>query len=314
MSHRGHTETLRLQAEANSIQTKAAAQQTLANINHTKASDQWAFYQAQNIRNHEYKNELKKLKFGVFRPGSDKEQEEARKEWEMQVEKYEGKLDSSTGKPRGGSLDKIKATAESLDKQAQTYQTAAIATLLEADKKTEESHHLHHAVNWIDFGHLAIEFALVLCSVAVLTKSRHFWGLGVLVAVGGASLVGYGIYGLAGAWRPCYPPIMRPLGASRPLRCSSPGDTFDEPMEYPPGAKHYNCPVHASPPLSGIRNPGMRPPRLIAGSQKRLKRHRRRFFATNRSPRVCARGLRSFSPQLPPNTRLHTLTPPHNPK
>src|SRR5438128_6368432 len=40
VSHRGHTETLRLATEADT--------------NHTKASDQWNLYQAKNIRAHEY--------------------------------------------------------------------------------------------------------------------------------------------------------------------------------------------------------------------------------------------------------------------
>src|SRR5205085_4552009 len=47
LSHRGHTETLRLQGEANRLQTEA-------DILHTRASDQWGFYQAKNIRSHEY--------------------------------------------------------------------------------------------------------------------------------------------------------------------------------------------------------------------------------------------------------------------
>src|SRR5207253_1979273 len=36
--------------------------------------------------------------------------------------------------------------------------------------------------------------------------------------------------------------------------------------------------VLASPPCSGIQNPSVRHPRFNAGSQKRCKRHRRRFF------------------------------------
>src|SRR5260370_33987999 len=39
VSHRGHTETLRLTSEATTF--------------HTKASDEWNLYQAKNIRNHE---------------------------------------------------------------------------------------------------------------------------------------------------------------------------------------------------------------------------------------------------------------------
>ena len=49
-------------------------------------------------------------------------------------------------------------------------------------------------------------------------------------------------------------------------------------MEYPLGAEIIIRPVLASPPCSGIQNPGVRHPPFTAGSQKRWKRHRRRLF------------------------------------
>jgi hypothetical protein len=47
--------------------------------------------------------------------------------------------------------------------------------------------------------------------------------------------------------------------------------TFDEPMEYPLGAETIIRPALASPPCSGIQNPGVRRPPFTAGSQKRWK-------------------------------------------
>src|SRR5262245_42825476 len=93
LSHRGHNETLRLQAEANSIQTEAARLQTEANIHHTKASDQWAFYQAKNIRSHEFQALLMQTMFTPTREGTEAEQVQkaARRYWAAQVDKYEGK-------------------------------------------------------------------------------------------------------------------------------------------------------------------------------------------------------------------------------
>src|SRR5947209_15239698 len=49
LSHRGHTETLRLATEAN--------------ILHTKMSDQYNFYQAKNIRSYEFQSFLMMTKF-----------------------------------------------------------------------------------------------------------------------------------------------------------------------------------------------------------------------------------------------------------
>jgi hypothetical protein len=191
LSHRGHTETLSLLAEANSIQTEAAALQTKANIYHTRESDQWAFYQAKNIRSYEFQAYLKLMTFLAKEPGTEKAQEEARQYWAKQVDKYEGKRDKD-GK-RAGELAQIRQQAEQLQATAERYQQEAEDTLKKAKAKKGESHHIHTSVNWIDSGHLAIELALILCSVAVLTKERSFWFSGGAVAVVGAGLAGFGL-------------------------------------------------------------------------------------------------------------------------
>jgi hypothetical protein len=113
--------------------------------------------------------------------------------WSSQVEKYEGPK-TEDGKPgQEGELAEIKRKAEALNKDAEGFQK-------KAEAKEHESHIVHHSVNWIDFGHLGLEFALVLCSVAVLTKLRLFWYAGLGVAVAGALLALFGIYALF--WKP----------------------------------------------------------------------------------------------------------------
>src|SRR4051794_35048018 len=61
LSHRAHNSTLLYQAEANRLLSVANHQlaevnryQMAANIKHTQATDQWNFFQAKNIRNHQY--------------------------------------------------------------------------------------------------------------------------------------------------------------------------------------------------------------------------------------------------------------------
>jgi hypothetical protein len=194
LSHRGHTDTLRYQAEANSVQTEAARLQTLSNVHHTKASDMWAFYQAKNIRSHLYQTSLKLLGFVAARPETDKAQEASRKYWSGQVERYEGKP-GKTGKRReGGDLAELRRKAEAEEKLAQEYQERAETKLGKAEEFTHQSHHVHAAVNWVDSGHLAVELALVLCAVAVLTKQRGFWFAGILVGMVGAGLAGFGVF------------------------------------------------------------------------------------------------------------------------
>jgi hypothetical protein len=112
------------------------------------------------------------------------------------VNKYEGKPGPDGKKRVGGDLAAIMATAKALEAKAKEYEKQAEEKLKEAVTKTHESHQVHGAVNWIDSGHLAIELALVLCAVSVLTKQRGFWFTGILVGLVGAGLAGVGIYQL----------------------------------------------------------------------------------------------------------------------
>jgi hypothetical protein len=179
LSHRGHNDTLSLQTEANICHTRA-------NICHTRASDMWGFYQAKNIRSHEYQAYLM---MAAFQPGDTAKaaaKQKAVKYWSDQVEKYEGHQ-GKDAKP--GELAEIMREARALEDEAQALQK-------EAQAKEHDSHLVHHSVNWVDFGHLGLELALVLCSVAILAKVRFFWFGGIVVALAGAALALYGINAL----------------------------------------------------------------------------------------------------------------------
>jgi hypothetical protein len=164
LSHRAHTETLSLQEEANSLRTQA-------NIYHTRASDQWAFYQAKNIRSVEYQGFLGLLKV-LPRPlgGDNRKSAELAQEWSTKVQKYEGT-----------ELPELRSAAEKLVSQAR-------ATEGKAQEAIASSYAAHHRGERLDLGELAIELALVLCSLAVLTKAPSFWYWGM-----GAGLVGVAI-------------------------------------------------------------------------------------------------------------------------
>jgi hypothetical protein len=167
LSHRGHTETLRLQAEANIV--------------HTEKTSQWNLYQAKNVRSYLLQGLLTQSDLIPPVPETKSAREKARDAWKKQVERYEGVRGADGQRNRdAGELATLMAKARELEDKAKG---------LEA-----ESHHVHAAVNWIDYGHLAIELALVLCSVAVLTRQRFFWISGGVVAVLGAGLAATGIY------------------------------------------------------------------------------------------------------------------------
>src|SRR6266446_4021540 len=80
LSHRAHNDVLRLQTEANIHHTEA-------NIHHTKASDMWSFYQAKNIRSHEFQAYLRMASFLPSEASKSEERQKAIAYWKSQVEK-----------------------------------------------------------------------------------------------------------------------------------------------------------------------------------------------------------------------------------
>src|SRR5262249_42192359 len=124
MSHRSHNETLRLQAEGNSLRTES-------NMARTEANDQWSYYQAKNIRFHEYQALLGLMTVVAERPNSDKERESLRGKWSDTVKKYEKELPEQ------------KAKAEHHDAEAKKLQE-------EAKEKDESSHRAHYRSNRYD--------------------------------------------------------------------------------------------------------------------------------------------------------------------
>jgi hypothetical protein len=188
LSHREHNETLRLQAEGNNLKTEAAILQTEADtlkteggIFKTQASDQWAFYQAKNIRNHEYKAFLDLLSVIAKDPSADESRRKVEDDWRKKTAQYDQELVGE------------KAKAEEFEEKARKKQTQAETKLKEAERKQElseekqeESHRAHHRGDRFDVAELAVELALVLCSIAVLTKRAMFWLAGIVCGVVGA--------------------------------------------------------------------------------------------------------------------------------
>ncbi len=158
LSHRAISESLSLQVEASSLRTEA-------NIYHTRASDEWAYYQAKNIRSSEYQGFLALLgalsKDAVAGSGTRQLQDQ----WSASVRKYEGV-----------ELPQLKASAQALVKQAVQYEGAAGAAL-------HRGFEAHVRGERLELAELGVELGLVLCSLAVLTKGRNFWYAGIAAGV-----------------------------------------------------------------------------------------------------------------------------------
>jgi Domain of unknown function (DUF4337) len=129
LSHRAHTEELLLQS---------------------RATDQWSYYQAKNIRFHEVQSIADLL--GALAP-ADKEMTAAlRDKYLKETERYES--------------DK-----EDISDKAKEFEKERDLISRRADR--------------FDGGEALLEVGLVICSITLLTKRRYFWVGGVLIAAVG---------------------------------------------------------------------------------------------------------------------------------
>ena len=78
-------------------------------------------------------------------------------------------------------LPEIKEEAEALGKEGEEF--------------LEESHKVHALADRYDYSELLLQFAVVLCSLAILSKSRALFGFGLASALVGA------LIGLSGVLR-----------------------------------------------------------------------------------------------------------------
>jgi len=132
MGHRMHTEEL---------------------LTQNRATDQWAYYQAKNIRRHNYEMGMDLLALVEFK---DKRQAE------KVLEKYHGEAERYT-----------KEQSE-IEEQAKEFEGESALDQRKADR--------------YDLGEVFLEIALVISSLALLTKNRFYWLLGMLGAVAGLGI------------------------------------------------------------------------------------------------------------------------------
>lgn len=129
MGHRTHTEELLLQA---------------------RATDQWSFYQAKNIRRHNY--EMFSDLLSVVRAEDASKVSELREKYKKELERY--------------AKDKEEIQSE--------------AKALEAERDLQR-----RKADRFDAGEGLLEAALVISSITLLTRRRIFWQVGILIGIGG---------------------------------------------------------------------------------------------------------------------------------
>jgi hypothetical protein len=138
LGHRAHTEELLLQS---------------------KATDQWAYFQAKNIRLHEMQGIVDLLT--ALAPQERKETLEARDKYVKEIERYDS------------DKDDISEKAKEFEKERDL---------------------LSRRADRFDGGEALLEVGLVICSITLLTKRREFWVAGILVGALGVVMALTGLF------------------------------------------------------------------------------------------------------------------------
>ncbi len=129
MGHRTHTEEL---------------------LSQTRATDQWAYYQAKDIRRHTY--ELFVDELSVFALQTTQQVDAMKEKYQKEIDRYRD---------------------QQKDAEAEAKKTEAEVAVLQ------------HRADRFDLGEVLLEAALVICSITLLTRNRLFWGAGVVLGLAG---------------------------------------------------------------------------------------------------------------------------------
>jgi hypothetical protein len=136
LGHRAHTEELLFQ---------------------NRASDQWAYYQAKNIRRHNYEMGVDLLSMVEFK---DKAQaDKVREKYQKEAERYTKEQ------------SEIEEQAKDLEKESALAQRKA---------------------NRFDLGEVFLEIALVISSLSLLSRNRFYWFLGIASGLAGLGIAATG--------------------------------------------------------------------------------------------------------------------------
>jgi len=116
----------------------------------TQASDQWAYYQAKNIRLHEMQSVADLI--GVLDRGEKEKAEALREKYKTEIERYEK------------DKDQISEKAKELENERAVV-----------SRKEDR----------FDAGEVVLDIALIICSLTLLTRIKAFWYSGMAIGTVG---------------------------------------------------------------------------------------------------------------------------------
>jgi hypothetical protein len=212
LGHRAHNETLllqgsalqiqgealRVQSDALRVQSEALQFQTLASMKRTDAANKWSYYQTKNLFHLESKITLDLLKVLSLNEKAAEELVKIRKRHQDNVDKYDRKLPEIESEARGieEEANKFMKTSQEKIKESQDKMAESQKKMAESEAKNQESHEVHAKANRFDYGELGLQFGVVLCSLAILTKGRGFWFAGIVSSIVGLAVSLTGQFGL----------------------------------------------------------------------------------------------------------------------
>jgi Domain of unknown function (DUF4337) len=123
----------------------------------TQATDQWALYQARNIRLHEMQSVADML--GTFTPVDKEKAATLQQKYTAEVDRYTHEKNEA-----GDEAKKLEAERDLMGRREDRY----------------------------DAGEVILEIALIVCSLTLLTKKRVFWAAGVGLGLLGAIVTASG--------------------------------------------------------------------------------------------------------------------------
>ena len=124
-----------------------------------KATDQWSYFQAKNIRRHTYELFLDLL--SISNPKDAAAAEKLKEKYSSEVKRYSDEQND------------IQSEAQQLEKEVATQQ---------------------HKANRFDLGEVCLEMGIVLTSLTLLTRRKLFWQLGVLAGLVGLVIAASGFW------------------------------------------------------------------------------------------------------------------------
>jgi hypothetical protein len=127
-------------------------------LSQVRASDQWSYYQAKNIRRHNYETAVDLLGLVEFK--NKAEAEKVREKYSEQARRY------------AKEQTEIMEQAKELEKESALDQRRA---------------------NRFDLGEVFLEVGLVIVSLALLTRKKAFWFLGLASGVAGLAVAATGL-------------------------------------------------------------------------------------------------------------------------